>query len=125
MLCPIGQSNEKPPLQALAKWGEHVTQPNQEQLYDLSCEEAAGYMEAGMSAKGSMLPKVQASLDFVNALPGRTAIITSLAQAGDALKDHVGTKIRSSEMEASADLETVANLNVWRQELGEEETAEV
>ena len=25
MLCPIGQSNEKPPLQALAKWGEHVT----------------------------------------------------------------------------------------------------
>ena len=25
MLCPIGQSNEKPPLQALAKWGEYVT----------------------------------------------------------------------------------------------------
>ena len=26
MLCPIGQSNEKPPLQALAKWREYVTQ---------------------------------------------------------------------------------------------------
>ncbi len=26
MLCPIGQSNEKPPLQALAKWWEHVTE---------------------------------------------------------------------------------------------------
>ena len=25
MLCPIGQSNEKPPLQALAKWREYVT----------------------------------------------------------------------------------------------------
>ena len=25
MLCPIGQSNEKPPLQALAKWQEYVT----------------------------------------------------------------------------------------------------
>ena len=25
MLCPIGQSNEKPPLQALDKWWEHVT----------------------------------------------------------------------------------------------------
>ena len=25
MLCPIGQSNEKPPLQALAKWWEYVT----------------------------------------------------------------------------------------------------
>ena len=25
MLCPIGKSNEKPPLQALAKWWEHVT----------------------------------------------------------------------------------------------------
>ena len=25
MLCPIGQSNEKPPLQALAKWWEQVT----------------------------------------------------------------------------------------------------
>ena len=28
MLCPIGQSNEKPPLQALAKWWEYVTIPN-------------------------------------------------------------------------------------------------
>ena len=27
MLCPIGQSNEKPPLQALAKWWEYVTKP--------------------------------------------------------------------------------------------------
>ena len=26
MLCPIGQSNEKPPLQALAKWWEYVTE---------------------------------------------------------------------------------------------------
>ena len=26
MLCPIGQSNEKLPLQALAKWWEHVTE---------------------------------------------------------------------------------------------------
>ena len=25
MLCPIGQSNEKPPLQAIAKWREYVT----------------------------------------------------------------------------------------------------
>lgn len=25
MLCPIGQSNEKPPLPALAKWREYVT----------------------------------------------------------------------------------------------------
>ena len=25
MLCPIGQSNEKPPLQVLAKWREYVT----------------------------------------------------------------------------------------------------
>ena len=25
MLCPIGQSNEKPPLQVLAKWWEYVT----------------------------------------------------------------------------------------------------
>ena len=28
MLCPIGQSNEKPPLQALAKWREDVTRKN-------------------------------------------------------------------------------------------------
>ena len=30
MLCPIGQSNEKPPLQALAKWWEYVTNIFQE-----------------------------------------------------------------------------------------------
>ena len=30
MLCPIGQSNEKPPLQVLAKWREYVTLQIQE-----------------------------------------------------------------------------------------------
>ena len=34
MLCPIGHSNEKPPLQALAKWWEYVTGLLSE--YDLS-----------------------------------------------------------------------------------------
>ena len=34
MLCPIGQSNEKPPLQALAKWWEYVTRLQKKDLFN-------------------------------------------------------------------------------------------
>mgnify|MGYP000460683077 CR=1 FL=1 len=49
--------------------------------------------------KGSMLPKVEACLEFVNALPGRTAIITSLEKAPEALHGKAGTRICSEEAE--------------------------
>ncbi|MFR8777883.1 MAG: carbamate kinase, partial [Enterocloster sp.] len=42
---------------------------------------------------GSMLPKIEASIDFINAGKGRHAIITSMDMAKDALAGRGGTTI--------------------------------
>ena len=57
MLCPIGQSNEKPPLQALAKWREYVYINNDDCLaYFQSFD---GYnLFIPIDALGSFLPDV-------------------------------------------------------------------
>jgi len=75
----------------------HFNQTNQKELYQLSAKEAELYIKEGQFAQGSMLPKVEASLDFVKALPGRMAIITSLNQAGNALIEGTGTRISISQ----------------------------
>lgn len=50
MLCPIGQSNEKPPLQVLAKWREYVTGDSEHRAdftcLDDTCEEWEGIEDA-------------------------------------------------------------------------------
>lgn len=103
----------------------HFNQPNQEKLYDLTVVDAERYIEEGMFAKGSMLPKVQASLGFVKALPGRMAIITSLNQAKDALKECVGTKIFSPKtMEVEiGEPEDISPARKWRLFDEDEESA--
>lgn len=69
--------------------------PSEKALSTLTVQQARRYMEEGQFAPGSMLPKVEACVDFVQSLPGHTAIITSLAKAGDALKGLTGTAIVS------------------------------
>ncbi|MFR8802340.1 MAG: hypothetical protein ACLVGK_10470, partial [Pilosibacter sp.] len=44
MLCPIGQSNEKPPLQVLAKWREYVTEKISNTGLDISAVRAIIYI---------------------------------------------------------------------------------
>lgn len=73
----------------------HFNQPDQQALERLSAKEARQYIEEGQFAKGSMLPKVEACLEFVEVLPGRTAIITSLEKAAKALFGQAGTRICS------------------------------
>ena len=45
MLCPIGQSNEKPPLQALAKWWEYVTGLKRSWIRSLEQQNSIIFME--------------------------------------------------------------------------------
>ena len=71
----------------------HFGKPNQENLSHMSLETAAGYVEAGHFAPGSMLPKVQAAMKFVRANPGKRAVITSLDHAVDALDGKSGTVV--------------------------------
>lgn len=73
----------------------HYKEANEENLKEITIEEAKAYSEAGYFAKGSMYPKIQACLKFLEGAKGRTAIISSLAKAEDAFKGLTGTIIRS------------------------------
>ncbi len=67
---------------------------NQEKLSTLTLDEANSYIKEGQFAKGSMLPKVEACIDFVKNSNNGTALITSLEKAAQALKGEVGTIIK-------------------------------
>lgn len=67
--------------------------PNQQDLSAMTVAEAEQYIKEGHFAPGSMLPKVQASVKFAKANPGKKAIITSLYKAVEALEGKAGTVI--------------------------------
>ncbi|NYV27740.1 carbamate kinase [Streptobacillus felis] len=71
----------------------NFNKPNQEELAELTIEDALRYIEEGHFAKGSMLPKVEACLDFVKNSDGN-ALITSLENAAIALQGKTGTLIK-------------------------------
>ena len=60
---------------------------------EMTVEEAQKYVEEGQFAPGSMLPKVQAAMDFAASGEGRTAMITLLEKAKDGIQGKTGTKI--------------------------------
>lgn len=80
-------------LTAVEKVAINFNTPAQKDLDSLSIAEAEKYIAEGQFAKGSMLPKVQACLAFVKAKPGRSAIITGLFNAREALEGKTGTLI--------------------------------
>ena len=82
-------------LTAVEKVAINFNTPAQKDLDSLSIAEAEKYIAEGQFAKGSMLPKVQACLAFVKAKPGRSAIITGLFNAREALEGKTGTLIHS------------------------------
>ena len=67
--------------------------PDQTDLGRVSADELEQYAAQGQFGAGSMLPKVQAAVEFVRSAPGRTAIITSLDLGLDALAGRCGTHI--------------------------------
>lgn len=72
----------------------NFNQPDQKQLTDVTSAELNQYIKENQFAKGSMLPKIQAALDFVNNRPDSKVVITSLANVGDFLEKGSGTIIR-------------------------------
>lgn len=67
--------------------------PDEKALKSLSVADARKYMADKQFAAGSMLPKIEACLSFVEGHPEREAIITSLDGLDDALAGKVGTVI--------------------------------
>ncbi len=71
----------------------NFNKPNQEELSSINLEEAYKFIEEGHFAKGSMLPKVEACIDFVKSSTNGKALITSLEKAKEALHGKTGTII--------------------------------
>lgn len=78
-------------LTAVEKVALNYGTPEEKWLSDVSVEEAKKYINEGHFAPGSMLPKVQAAVDFAASKPGRTALITLLAKSRDAIQGKTGT----------------------------------
>jgi carbamate kinase len=80
-------------LTAIEKVSINFNKPNQRDLDSMSVAEARQYIAEGHFAPGSMLPKVDAAVSFVESKPWRSAVITSLEKAAEALTGSAGTKI--------------------------------
>ena len=80
-------------LTAVEKVAVHFGKPEQKWLDHLTPDQARIYMGEGHFAPGSMLPKVQAAVQFAESKPGRTALITLLEKAKDGIAGRPGTVI--------------------------------
>jgi len=81
-------------LTAVDKVKINFNKPDQKDLDEVNVAELQKYLAEGHFHKGSMLPKVEAALSFVNHNKNRIAIIASLEQAADAVLGKAGTLIR-------------------------------
>jgi carbamate kinase len=70
----------------------NFNKPDQQAIDVMTVAEAQQYMEEGHFAKGSMLPKVQAIIQFLEA-GGKEAIITNPENIARALAGETGTRI--------------------------------
>ena len=67
---------------------------NQKALETLSVQEAEELMAEGQFEAATMLPKIEAALDFVTHGNHRKAVITSLEKAQDSMAKKAGTVIQ-------------------------------
>ena len=80
-------------LTAVEKVAVNFGKPDQKWLDSLTPDQARIYMDEGQFAPGSMLPKVQAAVQFAESKPGRSALITLLEKARDGIAGKTGTSI--------------------------------
>jgi carbamate kinase len=78
---------------ALVGFGTPAARP----LRRVTADELRAHAAAGEFARGSMGPKVDAALRFVEA-GGRRAVITSLEHIADAVTDDVGTVLQKDPL---------------------------
>ncbi|MGT2833456.1 carbamate kinase [Streptococcus halotolerans] len=74
----------------------NFNKPNQEKLEKVSVAELENYIKEEQFAAGSMLPKVEAAMAFVNNKPDSKAAITSLENLGELIDSESGTIIVNS-----------------------------
>lgn len=80
-------------LTAVERVAINFNTPDQRDIATMTVEEARKYIDEEQFAPGSMLPKVEACIEFVEAHPQGRALITSLECAAAGLKGETGTII--------------------------------
>lgn len=80
-------------LTAVEKAAVNFGTPAVRWLDNISVSQARRYIEEGHFAPGSMLPKVQAAIEFAESKPGRKALITLLQKAKEGIQGTTGTCI--------------------------------
>lgn len=80
-------------LTAVEKVAINFGKENEEWLGKITADEIQKHADNGMFAKGSMLPKVEAAMEFVRSGAGREALITSLEKAREGILGQTGTLI--------------------------------
>ena len=82
-------------LTAVEKVAIRFGTPEQTDLDELTPDLARKYIRQGEFAPGSMLPKVEAAVEFAESGPGRSALITLLGKASEGIAGRTGTRIRA------------------------------
>ena len=72
----------------------NMDRPEEEELREISVDQAKAYMEEGHFGKYNMYPKFRAAVEFLEKREGRSALITSFDKFDEALKGKTGTVIR-------------------------------
>lgn len=80
-------------LTAVEKVAINFGKENEQWLDELTIDQANEYIKTGEFGKGSMEPKVEASISFVSDGDGKEALITLLEKVSEALDGKTGTKI--------------------------------
>lgn len=80
-------------LTAVEKVAINFGKENEEWISDLNIDKAKEYIDEGHFAAGSMLPKVEAAIDFASSKEGRSSLITLLEKAKEGVRGETGTRI--------------------------------
>ncbi len=82
-------------LTAVEKVAVNFRKPDERWLDTINLDDAKRYCEEGQFAPGSMLPKVEAAMQFAASRPGRKALITLLEKAEEGIAGKTGTVIQA------------------------------
>ncbi|MGH4117267.1 carbamate kinase [Clostridium sp.] len=81
-------------LTAVEKVAINYGKPNEKWLGNITTSEISQYAKEGHFAPGSMLPKVEAAIDFASSKEERYSLITLLEKAKDGIAGITGTTIK-------------------------------
>lgn len=83
-------------LTAVEKVYINFNTPEQKALNYMTIKDCKRYIEEGQFAPGSMLPKIEACMEYLEAYPHGKALITSLERTAAGLRGETGTIISAS-----------------------------